>query len=342
MTDDPRLERALQELERDAINFAMRCARIAEVRTSYIEQIKEMSASIRSAVAAGDLSAARAADVANELRNQIMEMQRAHDFDLGRAYARNLKAQGITLEEAIAKAMAKLKLGTRPFAELSGAQQRAVFEEVIEAAGRSRPKVTASIPRFRAAGRAFWLAGLAIAVYNIGTSENPWWQSGREGAGLAGGVGGGFAGGAAIGLAGGIWAGPIGVAIGVLIGGALGALLSDRAYVEVAGASDPRTRNFVARFTSFWSGVDEAGLARALADSRGNPAFIERVIQSLDSDYHTDADDVALELVRLARRDTTLASVLRGQPPRDVLIRVLRQGWTADDEDSAIQFLRSR
>ena len=34
------------------------------------------------------------------------------------------------------------------------------------------------------------------------------------------------------------------------------ALLADHAYVEAAGTSDPLTRGFVARFTSFWSGVD--------------------------------------------------------------------------------------
>ncbi len=56
--------------------------------------------------------------------------------------------------------------------------------------------------------------------------------------------------------------GPVGVAVGIVVGGILGALLADHAYVEATGTSDPRTRRFIDRFTGFWTGVDEAGMAR--------------------------------------------------------------------------------
>lgn len=341
---DPRLEQALRELEVTANNFALRLARVAEVRSAYVEQIGGMSRSIRAAVDAGELSPARGAELAHQMRNEIMEMQRLRDHDLGRSLARNLKSKGVTLDDTIARAMKRLGLEGRAFQELTGAQQRAVFEEVIESAGRSRPSVTQRIPRLRWAARGLWLASFAIAGYNIGTAENPWWQTGREAAGIAGGVGGGFAGGAAMGAAGGIWAGPIGVGVGIVVGGILGALLADRAYVEAAGTSDPATRAFVARFTGFWTGVDEAGLARALArEHRANPMFVHRVILSLYDDYNTDADDVALELVRLARADASLAAMLRGHAPlREALIQAMSEGWTAADEQAAIRFLRGR
>jgi hypothetical protein len=92
-----------------------------------------------------------------------------------------------------------------------------------------------------------------------------------------------------MGAIGDVWAGPVGVAVGALVGGALGALLSDHAYVEATGTSNPATRQFVARFTSFWAGVDEKTLARALAtENRSNLSFVRLVLLSLDQDYHTD------------------------------------------------------
>ena len=177
-----------------------------------MEKIREMSKSIRLAVNTGELSASRGAEIANQIRNQIMDMQRARDFDLGRSLAKRMKSKGISLEESIARAMKKLKLEGKPFNQLSGQQQRQVLMEVI------------------------------------GTAENPWWQTGRETANIAGGLGGGFAGGAAMGAAGGIWAGPVGVDVGIVVGGILGAVLADHAYVEAAGTSDPTTRRFIDRF----------------------------------------------------------------------------------------------
>ncbi len=340
---DPNLETALRQMEVTANNFAMRLARSAAIRAEYVERIRAMSQDLREAVAAGQMSARKGAELANQMRNQIMEMQRLRDFDLGRSLAQRLKAKGISLEQAIERSMAKLGLGNTPFDQLPEAQQRRVLNEVIDGAGRSRPAVTGKIPKLRWAARGLWLATVLIAAYNIGTSEYPWWQSGRESANIAGGIGGGFAGGAAMGAAGGVWAGPLGVVVGVIIGGALGALLADHAYVEIAGVGDPGTRAFVDRFTSFMTGTDEAGMARALArEHRGSPGFITAVFASLNDSYTTDADDVAFELVELARKDADLTRMLRTSPGlRETLIRLLDEGWTTASEQRAIQFLRS-
>jgi hypothetical protein len=63
------------------------------------------------AVQAGEISAQKAAVVANQMRNQIMEMQRLRDFDLGRSLARVRKAQGLALERAIGQGDEALRLG---------------------------------------------------------------------------------------------------------------------------------------------------------------------------------------------------------------------------------------
>jgi len=63
------------------------------------------------------------------------------------------------------------------------------------------------------------LATFLLEAYNIGTAENPWWQTGRETTNFAGGIIGGFAGGATMGAAGGQ---PEGVAVGIIVGAFLG------------------------------------------------------------------------------------------------------------------------
>ncbi len=145
-----------------------------------------------------------------------------------------------------------------------------------------------------------------------------------------------------MGAAAGIWGGPVGVAIGIVVGGVLGSLLADHAYVEAAGTSDPLTRSFVARFTSFWSGVDEEGMARALAsEHRNNATFVQRVLASLNNDYNTNADDVAFAYTEIARRDGSVAQTIRGNRSlRDYLIQMMTQGWTSAEEQTAITFLR--
>ena len=340
---DSTLETALHELEVSATNFALRFIKMAEVRASYVQKIKEMSQSIRAAVQSGQLTAASGAQIANEMRNQIMDMARKRDLDFGRALAQQMKTKGLSLEEAIKNAMKKSGLEGKPFQSLSGADQNRVYMEVIESSGRARPKVTQSIPKLRWASTGLWIATAAVAAYNIGTSENPWWQTGREAANIGGGVGGGFTGGAAAGAAGGVWAGPIGAAVGVIVGGVLGALLGDHAYVEAAGTSDSLTRAFVKRFTGFWTGVDEEGMAKALANEYGsNSNFVHRVFVSLEDSYSTDADDIALAYTEIARSNTAVAQCIRGNKVlRDYLITILSKGWTSAEEKSAIQFLKA-
>ena len=113
-------------------------------------------------------------------------------------------------------------------------------------------------------------------------------------------------------------------------------------FGEAVGRSDPKTRNFIDRFTSFWTGVDESALARALAvEHRANPAFVQRVLRSLHNDYYTDADDVALEYVRLMRLDCSLAGVVRGHRGlRSQMIELMDEGWTSGKEQDAIRYLR--
>lgn len=344
---DGQVSEAIRQMEVAANNVALRLASSAQVRQRYVIEIKEMSDALWAAYKGGEISAQKAAEVANQMRNQILDMSRANDMDFGRAYARSLKKGGLELDQVIRyimneKSGFKERFAGRLFTDLTPAQQAEIYEEVIKSAGRDRGAVTKGIPRMRWAARGLWVATAAIAIYNVGTSQTPWWQAGREGANIGGGILGSMAGGAAMGAAGGVWAGPIGVGVGVIVGGILGALLADRAYVEVVGTADAGTRGFVDRFTSFWTGVDEEGMAKALADEYPNRLdFVLRVMQALDNDYNTDADDVALAYVQIAMKRPALAQAVKGNRQlRDFLINLLQSGVTFGDEQRAINWLR--
>lgn len=345
---DLAVQQAIHQMEVAANNVAVRLIKSASVRQRYVVEVKEMSDALWAAYRSGELSAANAAKAANEARNTIMDMARSNDFDFGRAYAQRLKQSGLELDKVIAYIMNskegfKERFAGRLFSELSGAEQTEIFEEVIQSAGRNRGTITRGLPRLRWAARGLWVATAAVAIYNVGTSQTPWWQSGREAANISGGLLGSMAGGASMGMAVGIWGGPIGVGVGIVVGGILGALLADHVYVQAAGTADPRTRGFVARFTSFWAGVDEAGMAVALASEyASNLDFVLQVMLALEADYSTDADDVAYEYVLCIRARPALAQAVKlHQPLCDELIEAMDAGYTTATEVQAIAWLKA-
>jgi hypothetical protein len=346
---DLAVQQAIRQMEVAANNIAVRLAKSVSVRQRYIVEVKEMSDALWASYKAGEISAANAAKLANETRNTILDMARSNDLDFGRAYARSLKTSGLELDKVIfyimnEKTGFKERYAGKLFKDLSSAQQTEIFEEVIQSAGRNRGSVTRGLPRLRWAARGLWVATAAIAIYNVGTSQTPWWQSGREASNISGGLLGSMAGGAAMGAAAGVWGGPIGVGIGVIVGGVLGALLADRAYVEAAGTADPRTRAFVSRFTGFWTGVDEAGMAQALVNEYPNQLdFVFQVIKALDADYTSDSDDIAYEYVTRVKMRPALAQAVKAHVAlRDALIGVMASGVTSGEEAQAIAWLKAR
>jgi len=65
------------------------------------------------------------------------------------------------------------------------------------------------------------------------------------------------------------------------------------------------------------------------------------VMQALDNDYNTDADDVALAYVQIAMKRPALAQTVKGNRQlRDFLIGLLQSGVTFGDEQRAINWLR--
>ena len=226
------LDRALELLRVEALNFGNRFIRDAQVRSGYLAETERLAREIRVEVAAGRITPSEGAAIANATRNDIMEAARLRSSDLGRAQAEALKKTGKTLPE-LQELYAK-KLFGRSFDNLAQSQKNRVFLEIIDASGRPRPQVNAKVARLGKLGRGLFVLSIGISIYNVATAEDKADATAREGVGFAGGALGGAAGGGAAGLICGPGA-PVCVTIGVFVGGALGALGADISYDWLKG-----------------------------------------------------------------------------------------------------------
>lgn len=229
--EDSLVDEATRMLESESVNFAQRFIKDARVREEYLRRSRQFVDELRSSYQAGTLSGRQAAQAAHQMRNELLDLMRRRSSDLGRAWAERLKARGSEFQVLLDK-YANKKFG-RAFNLLAETERKAVFLEVLEAAGRPRPQATAAARRLGSVGRGLWVLSIGIAVYNIGTADDKVRAAAREGVVVAGGFAGGALGGAVAGLACGPGA-PVCVAVGAVVGGVLGAILGDEAFARTA------------------------------------------------------------------------------------------------------------
>ncbi len=212
---DP-LQSAISELDSQFINFAQRFIQDAGVRANYLAEAKRFSQDLLDQVKSGRLTPEAAAARASEMRNSLMEAMRIRSSDIGRAVAELEKATGKTLAELMEKYAQKLY--GREFKLLSAAEQDLVYLEIVAKAGAPNPKWNARAMKLGKVGRGLIVVSLALAVYNVASSERPGRQIVKEGTTAGAGFLGSIAGGAAAGLVCGPGA-PVCVGIGVVVGG---------------------------------------------------------------------------------------------------------------------------
>lgn len=223
------LERALANLQATASNFAATCIRDAKVRAQYAKDIQSISREFTSAVQTGRLSAKTAAEQANALRNQIMDLARLRSSPTGRAYAMRLKQQGKTLGELGKKDAGRLF--RKPFALLSETEHAAVYAEIVAAGGRADPAVMALSSTLGKIGRRLFLVSLAVAAYEIYEAEDKPREVARQSVLAGAGIAGGLAGGAGA-VSAGVCAAtaPVCVGVAALVGGLLFAFGADLTF----------------------------------------------------------------------------------------------------------------
>ncbi len=198
----------------------------ANARIAYTRQIDAMANELRTQALSGRITWAQAAQQAQDTRNVIMEVIRGRSTPFGRAMAQQIKAEGKTFNELIARKVQQLHGPGAQFDRLTGAQQNAVYAEIVKSAGKSNPRVTQTMRGLSRAGRGLIVLSLAMSVYNVANAQDKVAAAGREVAVTGAGIGGGMAGGALAGLACGPGA-PVCVAVGAFVGGALAAFGMD-------------------------------------------------------------------------------------------------------------------
>lgn len=244
--DEDYVRAALDDFAAVARNFGSAFIKDARARENYVRKIYQMSKQVLADVRLGRETAEAGAEFAHTMRNAIMEEARRQSSSIGRASAEAMKASGKTLAELIEHYAAKLFPG-KTFVNLVKAERQQVFEEIIIAAGRSRPAVTAMIPRWTMMGRGCLLFTAAIAVYDIWTADNKI-QAGLNDAII---FGGGALGGAVAGAATGLVCGPAAPFCSTalfIVGGIMGAMAGQAVTTIYAD----ELAEFATWFGEFW------------------------------------------------------------------------------------------
>lgn len=227
--DRNEFQRVARSAEASIVSLASEVVWDGSVRAQYREQIRRAIADFERRATLGEITWAQAAERVNIMRNDTMEALRLRSSPVGRSIAEWLKAEGKTLNELIARYTIKLHGPNARFDALTAAEKNAVYAEIVQAAGRSNPKVNLWLGRASRAGKGLIVLSVAYSIYAISTSDDPAATARREVAVTGAGIAGGVAGGALAGLACGPGA-PVCVTVGAFIGGALAAFGVDFAF----------------------------------------------------------------------------------------------------------------
>lgn len=203
----------------------------AALRAQYIEAARSAAAEITALVERGALSPRQAAEQVSAMRNIAMESMRARTSSFGRSIAVWLKEEGATLT-ALEQRYA-MRIYGRSFDALGEAAREQVWLKIVERAGNTRLSVNLAMRWAPRAGKVFLFASVAIAAWQVATSNDPAHEAGKQGAMLGGGIAGGAAAGAATGLVCGPGA-PVCSGILMFVGGVVGALGGEWAFSKIA------------------------------------------------------------------------------------------------------------
>ena len=215
------LDMAIAAMEGSATRFSLDAINDANVRTSYMVNIRRMSQQARLDVAAGKISSREAVEYCYEMRNKIMAEHRKFTSTQGLARAEKLKTAPPKLEAVLDKYAQKHF--ARNYGQLTPAQKKEIHYRVIESAGRDNAKVSRGTQRMRVIGKVGILATAALATYEILNAKNKLKETGRQSIIIGGGAAGGLLAGLGVSIVCGPGAPFCALAV-VLIGSAVGGI----------------------------------------------------------------------------------------------------------------------
>lgn len=151
--DKKSFEDAIRVLHAEAYNIGAHLSWDTNARVIYARKIQEMSTELSRAATNGTITWAQASKQANETRNLIMELLRGRSSPIGLAMAQQMKGQGATLNDIIAKKTRELFGSSANLDRLSLNNKNTVYFEVVKSSGKSNPKVNTKMRNLSAAGR---------------------------------------------------------------------------------------------------------------------------------------------------------------------------------------------
>jgi len=100
----------------------------------------------------------------------------------------------------------------------------------------------------------------------------------------------------------------------------------------------------IGNYNMLSANMDEAGLAKAIYTQAGSDTNkIYKVFYRLDVHYNSDSDDVAVYYVDMVRKQggAVEKAISADKKLINLLIKIMDEGYTADNEEKAIKYLKS-
>lgn len=235
----PLLDNAIAALEGIAIKFSADAINDANVRASYISNIKRVTSEVKEMVKARKVTVKEASEFCYEMRNKILEEHRKYTSSTGLSIAEKHKKTPLKLDDLYEKYALK-KFGCS-FRELTAHQKSSVHYEIIESSARGNPKFTAANKRLKVMGKVGILITASLATYEILNAENKPKETIKQSVQIGGGVAGGWLAGFAVAPLCGPGAPVCAIAL-VLLGSAAGGIVGS----VVADSLDDEIEEFTA------------------------------------------------------------------------------------------------
>lgn len=186
----PVLDNAIATLEGVAIKFSTDAINDANVRVSYVSNIKRVTSEVKEMVQAKKITVKEASEFCYEMRNKILEEHRKYTSSTGLSFAENHKKIPPKLDDLYNKYAFK-KFG-HSFNELTVQQKNSIYYEIIESSSRDNPKFTTSNKRLKVMGKVGVLITASLATYEILNAENKPKEAIKQSMQIGGGVAGGW------------------------------------------------------------------------------------------------------------------------------------------------------
>lgn len=184
------LDNAILTLNDTAMKFSTDAISDAQVRQSYMSNIKRMSSEIKELVNTKQISVKEGAEFCYEMRNQIMAEHRKFTSAYGLSRAEQYKTTPPAVDDLLNKyAQKKFQLN---FKDLTLKQRNSIYYEIIESSGRDNPKFTTANKRLKILGKVGILVTAALATYEILNAENKSKEAITQGMGIGGAFVGGW------------------------------------------------------------------------------------------------------------------------------------------------------